>query len=432
MEKRQNRVLIITAYYPPCSLIGGQRPYKLSKHLIENGWDVTVITLQEDYTGPTDSALPPPVGIRVLRTKGIFVRHWLRRIAQKTPASITTSPISSPATASLLLRILNNARSLFHKFLNYCLRPFEFPDEWIGWKIYAKRIVPDERFDVVIATIPPFSAATIAREIAARHDTKLVIDYRDPWSDMFTKNIWANDSRTVNKHITEEQRCIEAADMITTVSPTIANWIRSRAPLTPIHVIPQGANLPITRASVITHPVTLIYAGSLAYGRSLGLLLHAMKDLQHEYTPNELTLIYCGPHGEHMKSQLSHYGVERYAQILGNIKPSHVEAMLRGGIGVVIISPGYEYAYPGKLFELISAGCPILCIGSKSSAAARLVLEHNLGWCIEDADFSGATSVLRNLIDNDIPKPRNLEKLSTNTLMSEYERALSNLVRAHS
>ena len=62
---------------------------------------------------------------------------------------------------------------------------------------------------------------------------------------------------------------------------------------------------------------------------------------------------------------------------------------------IVIVSAGYEYSYPGKLFDLITAGRPIYVISSLESEAGKLVEKYGIGYSIVG---SGITELARRII----------------------------------
>ena len=71
--------------------------------------------------------------------------------------------------------------------------------------------------------------------------------------------------------------------------------------------------------------------------------------------------------------------------------------MSRATANVVVISDDYEYMYPGKLWDSIAVGRPIIIIGKPEGDSARLVCERGLGIVLPPFEEPDASSFLEKL-----------------------------------
>ena len=206
-----------------------------------------------------------------------------------------------------------------------------------------------------------------------------MLDYRDPWSDLPDKDhyqrIHGRDMTSIFDDM--ESRCLDAAQLVFTVSPAIERMLKNRRSDLQIKTVPQGFTGPIHRSDSVED--FFLYAGSLAYGRSLSEVLAALVKLNHG-RERKIKLRYCGEHDDFAEQQARATGALDLLENLGTRAQSEVDELACHALAsFVIVSPQYEYAYPGKIFDLINSGRPIFVISREPCEAGKLVEEYGLG-----------------------------------------------------
>jgi glycosyltransferase involved in cell wall biosynthesis len=143
--------LFVAFHYPPeASSSGVLRTLKYTRYLPDHGWRVTVLTVRTDAYETTDPVLCTqiPESVRVVRTGYLDVKRHL----------------SVRGVHSALLAI---------------------PDRWIGWWPWAvaagRRILREDRVDLVYSTSPHATAHLIAGTLSRMRSLPWVVDFRDPW-----------------------------------------------------------------------------------------------------------------------------------------------------------------------------------------------------------------------------------------------------------
>ena len=172
-------ILLITGAYPPSRLIGGRRPARMAVGLRARGWQVTVLTLQPQYMAPVDTVAVVQPGVEILSSHALMPRAWLPRPSQSAPTHL---PLPTQASAPV------PAKPSLRSHVGRALQRVEFPDEYIGWLPLAVAQLRGRRFDVVLATLPPPTVALIGALAAKLCGAKLVLDYRDPWTEVMTED----------------------------------------------------------------------------------------------------------------------------------------------------------------------------------------------------------------------------------------------------
>lgn len=410
-------ILLVTAMWPPSRLIGGKRALRMARGLHARGWQVTVATLQPPYMQPLDPQEKPPPEIEFIATHALMPRAWLP-VKHPQPQTQNQNQQAQPKTQTL--------RSRAGKLL----RALEFPDEYAGWlPLMVPRLV-GRKFDVVLATLPPPTAAVIAATVAKLGRAKLVLDYRDPWTEILSadeKNSALDrqvSARLLKRHQTLETRILQQASLVLGVTPQICAWLQPRTSA-PVEFLPNGLEQLPPPAVMRDVPLRLVYGGSLAYQRSLDGLLAAIHALRETYAPARLRLQYAGPHGAQLRAAAQQIGVEAWLDDLGSLPQREVLKLYHGAAaGIVAVSAPTAYSYPGKLFEILAAGCPIWLCGPQQCEAAKLVRQLHAGQVDDGEDLHAMTAKLRAFLLAEPQPAKGLETWLGEVQMAKLDRKL--------
>ncbi|MSP90497.1 MAG: hypothetical protein EXR79_01630 [Myxococcales bacterium] len=445
------RLLLVTAVLAPSRIIGGRRADRIVAHLSRDGWDVSVLTLKPMYMRPVNATGTQADGFERIETHALAPRMWAREVvrrwarprserAQMHPARPAAGSVGAPPSAvgsaglppsergraGLAMRAAGQVRGLISRGLVAT----EFPDEFAGWRGLGLRALRGRRFDVVLGTLPPFTCGVLAHEAAQATGARLVLDYRDPWCDMPATR-WSAPEHA--RHLALEDRCLAAADLVLGVTPTLCRWLalRTRAPVELVTNGCRSGAVPWRAADLPKGPpLRLAYTGSLAYGRDLGPLLAAMARARALLPEGALVLDYAGLHGAQLRASATAAGVADLVVDHGEVEQSAANALIRNAMaGVVVVSPEFDYAYPGKMFEILSESRPLLQVAPPQCDAARLVTEHALGWTHDLADIDGLAATLVQACRGDVPEPVRFEELVADHVMAKLAGLLAGLVK---
>lgn len=408
------RLLLVTAGFAPCQWIGARRPERMARWLPELGWQVTVLTLRPFYTPPVDAALRATGNFETLRTHAWMPRQAARNLRDRGSKGAPASGSGKRQATSWLARAKLRANS--------ALQSMEFPDEFVGWRPFAQAAVARRQFDVVLATLPPVSCGPLAVRLARQTGAKLALDYRDSWAEVCGMGA---DAALQDRHRREEDAVLAAAGLLIGVTPTVADRLRARS-TAPVAFIPNAVDDDSPKAPLPAQP-SLTYAGSLAYGRDLAPIFSAMAELRAQ-SGLALRLSYAGPHSALCRQQAAERGV---ADLIDDHGQLPVQGALRlvdaASAAVVISSPGYEYAYPGKIFEILGRQRPILALGPPQSEVVRLPRQFALGWSHTPDDRAGLLATLRAIASGAPADLSGIAQFSPAATMRDLARALDAL-----
>ena len=421
-------LLLVTAAFAPSQWVGARRPERMALHLPRLGWQVTVLTLRPAYVLPLDPNLRYSGAAELVHTHAVMPRLAARKLRDLSQIW----PPKRPQPTAVAQGLAAGDRSLpqprlarWVGQLDHAVQQVEFPDEHIGWAPFAYAAMRGRRFDVVLATIPPFSTAVVAQRLARHCHAKLVIDYRDSWTEVVAL---AGDDAATQRHRHAEDKLLGQADLVVGVTPTLVDRLQPRTHA-PVTFIPNAIDDPLPAAPLPDHP-RIAYIGSLAYGRDLQPIFRAMATLRQDHGTT-VRCSYAGPHAALAIAQATEASVADLVDVQGQITLQSALQLVDGAhAAVVISSPGYEYAWPGKIFEILGRGRPLLAIGSADSEVMRMPRQFGLGWGHTPADHQGLVATLRAIAAGQSPDLAAIAQFSAAATMRDLAAALQQILAA--
>src|SRR6187200_1998472 len=155
------RVLLITTYFPPAGGGGVARPLKLATHLSELGFETHVLAPDDTKWIARDEELEIPPQVRVHRARYVGPRG---RLPGEELHGLSGADRSLRQAALFSRRLL-------------------IPDAFVSWGLTAipaaRRIIREERIDVVVTTSPPPSVNLIGAAVKQATGVPWVADLRD-------------------------------------------------------------------------------------------------------------------------------------------------------------------------------------------------------------------------------------------------------------
>ena len=375
------RVLVITYYWPPSGGAGVQRILKTVKYLRDFGWEPVVYTAADAAYPVLDESLNREVApdLEVIRGPIWEPYELYKRFTNKgKDERVYSGLMNDAATPSLAQRAAVWIRgNLF------------IPDARRFWIAPSVRRLADylkERpVDALLSTGPPHTTHLIARNLRRRTATPWLADFRDPWTnidfyDQLMLTPWAD-----RRHRRGEASVLREADAVTTVSWSWAEDFRELG-RPDVTVVTNGydtadfpAELPEPDATF-----TLCHIGSLNRDRNSEPLWRTLAELATEDPAfgRDLRLRFIGKTEEHTFRQLRELGLGDNLEAIDYLPHSEVTAQL-GRARVLLLltndTPNVSGVVPGKLYEYLAAGRPILGVGTADGDSARILRETGAG-----------------------------------------------------
>ena len=281
----------------------------------------------------------------------------------------------------------------------------------IAWSLTGRRAVrraiEEERPHAVWATGPPVAALFAAARVAPAAGVPLVCELRDLWAG----NPYYDAGGSLLPRA--EARALREADAVVCVTPDARDRLTHSHPELDgrVHVLPNGFDPRLTamRVEPAAIPadgrVTIVHAGALYGGRSVDALIDG---LGRTGLRGRARLELLGAAGRPD-------GVKGGVEVVTTPPVPWEEAIERtraADIVLVIFTPGDDTAVPGKLYEALALGKPILALTTEDSATERLLRRLGLGeGCARHDDPRSIAAAVEALV-HDPPAPVPVDRLA--------------------
>ncbi len=354
-EFPRRQVLVIAYYFPPMGLSGVQRTLKFVKYLPSFGWDPTVLTVEPRGYIARDASL-----LDELAGRGV---------------DVVRTPAAGPGRLFRNKEVVDLPPERLRKIMSAVSDTLFIPDNKIGWKRVAVATAVDlhakRNFDMIFATAPPFTDFLIGAEVKAKINRPLVFDYRDPWADYpFRFNLTPLHRL---RHKALEKRALRASSHIVTTNRRVKELLIARYGFLTYHdieIIPQGfdpEDVDAAQALLDASPIDrrgkmrIVYTGVFWEDRVPDHFLRALHDLFKERPKlrGRIEAVFVGKFREENKKLVNRLGLQNTVVVTGYLP--HRESLRHVlGSDLVWMIVGDDLGSPGKTYEYIGAGKPIL------------------------------------------------------------------------
>ena len=372
------RILIITYYWPPAGGPGVQRWLKFVKYFREFGIE-PIVYIPENPTYPlVDDAFVGeiPADIEILK---LPIREPYRF------AYLFSKRKTKDLSSGILSR---NKRSALEKLMLYVRGNFFIPDARVGWVKpsfeFLSGYISKNPVDTIITTGPPHSMHLIGLRLKRKFGINWIADFRDPWTTIHYHKSLSLNKASAKKHRKMEATVLNTADTIVVTSPTTKKEFQAITPK-PVEVITNGFDVGENREIPLDRNFSISHIGSLLSGRNPDILWEILQEISIENPifKENLQLKFAGAVSGEVKESLQKYGLMKFSGFKGYI--SHSEALeMQNNSQVLLLveidTPETKGIIPGKLFEYLAAGRPIIALGPENSDIKEIIENVQAGF----------------------------------------------------
>jgi len=413
----KRKVLIITYYWPPGGGSGVQRWLKFTKYLASLGWEPVIYTPKNPEMAAFDASLAKdiPVGLTVLQTP---IREpysiYKRLTGRKKSDSIGAGFVSESGKTGFAERVARWIRgNLF------------IPDArrwWIRPSVsYLKEWLRQNQVDAIISTGPPHSMHLIALALKQQLGLPWLADFRDPWTnidfyDDLMLSRWAD-----RKHHKLEASVVSSADLVTVVSPTMAEEFRSeynREIVTLTNGYDEDDLKDIEPLPQNDVHFSIAHIGTMTPTRNPIGLWNALNSMHTSGSVKQgsLKIRLIGRVDHSIRDAISEHQLDAATDYISYVPHDQVVAWQQGASVLLLLlnqSKNAKGILPGKFFEYMASGRPILCLGPTDSDAAKILEITGTGVCLEYDDVKSIKAWLTSIYRNQYVLDRNTQAISS-------------------
>jgi len=397
----EKKVLIISYYWPPSGGSGVQRWLKFVKYLPQLGWTPYVFTPENPSFPVRDESLLKDVPDEA---EIIHFPIW-------EPYDLFYKITGKPQNSSAGIDLPSQDTSMLKRIATWLRGNLLIPDPrrfWVKPSVkFLRDFLKENQIENIITTGPPHSLHLIGLKLK-KQNPKLhwIADFRDPWSEWgFLDSLRVGSlARKVHKRL--EREVLRTADVVTTITPFYVRHFE-RLGGRKVQLLTNGfdeddfRDLKVSRDDrfVIRHvgivnercnprpffeAVALLIAENASFAEHvriefIGQVYEPVKEFarKNPLMNERTTFISTMPHKELMK-------------IYGNASV------------LLLVLHGYKDAegyMPGKLFEYVATGLPVIGVGPTTGDAATLLNDGDVGKMFEAEDIAGLKHAIAEIFE---------------------------------
>jgi glycosyltransferase involved in cell wall biosynthesis len=358
------RLLVLAYFYPPLAGGGVHRVLSFTRHLPAHGWACTVVCAGPgDYwvTDPTLAAAIP-AGTEVLRVPGgSGLAAWLR--------------LSRGRAGERSGRTFAGLRRLSDWWL--------LPDSYAGWARRARRIgaarLARGDVDAVLSSSPPDSVHVAALGLRRPRGVPWVADFRDPWIGLHFRAPPTAWHRARQGAL--ERAVLAGCDLALAASRAHADAMRDGAGARPRRVVhlPNGFEpepAPAGDGGGDADHFRIVFTGTLSLMPDTEVFLEALHELlaHRPEARRRVRAVLAGPFDTGYRDRAEALGLTGIVDFPGPVDHAAARRLQRGADLLALWKPRrLPTMVPGKLYEYLDAGRPLVALLEPGEEAAALV-----------------------------------------------------------
>lgn len=388
------RVLIITYYWPPSAGSGVQRWLKFAKYLPDFGWEPVIFTPENPDFELKDESLLKEIRpeMEVLKFP-IWEPYGLFRKIKKQKLTDTAKVLEKKSKS------ITDKAGIWLRANALIPDPRRF---WIKPSVeFLVELIEKGQFDALITTGPPHSLHLIGLQLKRKTGITWLADFRDPWSkweflDTLPMMDWVR-----KKHESLERDVLQKADSIITISPTFQKDFETLSGKN-VELITNGfdtTDLPENWDSIktTTQDIEILYTGVIDAIRNPIPFITAFRKVYVNHK-SKVTLRFVGKVSENVKSFIaSDPWLQKHVILEGYVSHGAVFTFYQKANLLLLILTDTKNAQgniPGKLFEYIATGRPIIALGDPEGDSAKILGNSGSGIVFSHTDLDGIKNYL--------------------------------------
>lgn len=398
------KILIINYYWPPSGGAVVQRWFYITKYLEELGVECFVVTIDEAVaTFPNiDRAMAAEVSptIKVFRTGTSEILQYYKKVQADSTANNVT--------------VNNDQLDWKAKVARFIRGNFFLPDARRGWHAHAYRKAKEliNKYDIshFVTVGPPHSTHLAGLKLRRAFPQKTwIVDMHDYWIGHFNLPIFYR-TRLANyfdKRL--EEKVTHQSDFIMVHCRSAKRKLLSRYPNLKedkVHIHTMGYNEelftpPNTRRQ--SNAFTVAYTGSLNSNYHPEVFFRALKRcIDHFAGKRNIVFKFAGTLAASIQQYIADIGLSNHFDHLGYVPHEQVINILCNSDALLLVNPkdkDDKAIIPGKLYEYLAAGKPIISIASHGSENEELILENKAGKNFERQEEEALLKFLIDLVE---------------------------------
>jgi len=368
----KKRILIITQCFPPHGGSGVQRPLFFSKYLSEFGWECIILTTEQDNYPIHDESLKKHIHetTKIIRVNCPPISEKLYNVCERIDRLIGKILSRAPYIWKYSNILSKSTRILLRPIIRF----LSIPDDIVGNlpKLvgHGFYVALKQKPDIILSTSPPPTMHLTGLTLSKLTGIPWVLDLRDEWTlnpfmQYPTRFYQKYDQFLERLTLKHARRIISTTDPIALDTAKITRIEQKKfITITNGHTLDENVIRELKRSSPDKNQIIFTHSGTLLKDRSPSLWIDAFEKFINNTKNKNILLNFAGD-TKHFKSQLNRPWINQ----LGYLEhQACLRKLAQSNVLLLIGGPLHKRCYPGKIFEYLAMGKPILTICPVDSA----------------------------------------------------------------
>ena len=371
------KVLFLSYYWPPSGKASLQWPLKVIQYLPEFGIEPIVITVENDSFSQKDISFQEQISplLKVIKTQSWEPFELYKKFTGKS----SDDELVASETIS------KENKSLTHRLSIWLRMNIFVPDARIGWYPFTvkacKKIIAGQKIDAIITNGPPHSVHLIGHTISKKFSIPHIPVFIDPWIDIAYYEGFKRSFITRTLDASFEKKTVTGSRINIFVTKSMQeDFIRKYPGIADkSHVLYWGYNEDsFTNLHLKTSNSTkvLVHAGNIFDNQNPAKLWSAIK--RRIQGGENIRIRFIGTVGPAIKKSISETGLDAYTEYAGFLPYKEMlQSVMQADY--LLVCPTEKRHVPGKLFEYLRSGNPIIAIGDENVEVKSILSNSNAG-----------------------------------------------------
>ncbi len=371
------KVLFVTYYWPPSGKASLYWPFDMIKYLPENHWHPAVLTAKEDTFSQKDESLLSEVdpNLIVLKTNSPEPFNFYKKFLGKSKDEILVASET----------ISQTQKGIKHKLAIWIRMNLFVPDARVGWYIPSvtdgRKFLTGNYFDVIVSIGPPHTSHLIAKRLSKMFGIPHIPVFIDPWTDIIYYKNFKRSKITLTIDNYFEKSVLLHAYKVVFVTETMLNgyikkfdWLKNKSQV--LYWGYDENSFKNVMSEKKPDEEILLHAGNIFDYQNPKALWKLIKSLIDN--GRKLKIKFIGTVGPEIKKNIIENGLSQFTEYAGFLNYSDMLAELSRASCLMVCASEPRHV-PGKLFECLRTGKPIIAFGDDNKEVKNILSQANAG-----------------------------------------------------
>ncbi|MHC1738012.1 MAG: glycosyltransferase [Ignavibacteriaceae bacterium] len=371
------KVLFFTYYWPPSGKASLHLPLKIIKYFPEFGVEPVVVTIRDEgFSQKDDSFLRevspelPVNKTKVLEPFGIYKKFLGKKEDEQLIPSETIS---------------KENKSLRHRISVWIRMNLFIPDARVGWYPFGvkegKKLIKKYNPEAVITLGPPHSTHLIGLRLSRISGLPHIPVFIDPWVDIVYYSGFKRSALTLAIDNKLEKKVLRNSKAIMFVTETMKeDYIRKHPGIeSKSHILYWGYSedeFTGYEATADSEEEVITHAGNIFDYQNP---VNFWKEIKTRITKGrKIKLRFIGTVSPLIRKEIIENGLSEITRFLGFLPYKEMLAELHRA-SYLLVCASEKRHLPGKLFEYLRVGKPIIAFGDDNREVSKILTEANAG-----------------------------------------------------